>query len=448
LQRRADIAKMTHSTNWPVPVPEAAGRLDTPTRLGRQNSAEAREAPTTMTRPDPEVPWPATEIRPRGGELDAPATQIVRDREDYLGQSVRDIGRRIAEDQVEFFVSGDPASALLQQFERLAPEYIALHDVGTSATLHLLTALAGAAGARVQRLSIRRQGHGVALAVLQFVEVAMADGQPVRIYTTDINADTLTRQQLALVLLARSRLAALMLGELPPHALSTALGPLREAIAAGPWPNREMLLLPLGSSTALAAQAAQLVGGSGVTVRVTPQAARPNSAWSFISGAWNRRHGSGAATALNTDLARALPKPPVPMSQAATEPMPLEPAGDTAPPPRWAEYAKRCGAVKGVVGGCVFDLRSRRALARVGGAALTDALVEQGAMLLQAMGEASRQLSLGSEASDAAFSFGQQHLLLRPVPGHPGTVLHLLVQGPASALVLARMQLERVAVPD
>ena len=41
----------------------------------------------------------------------------------------------------------------------------------------------------MQRLSIRRQGHGVALAVLQFVEMPLADGTPLRVYSTDVNAD-------------------------------------------------------------------------------------------------------------------------------------------------------------------------------------------------------------------------------------------------------------------
>jgi hypothetical protein len=417
---------------------------------------------------EPRVPWPATEIHPpsaqaawpatdilqKPGPLDAPATQIVGDREDYLGQGRRDIGRRIAEDQVELFISGDPAAALLLQFERLAPEYIALHDVGTSATLHLLGALASAAGARVQRLTIRRQGQGVALAVVQFVEVPLADGQPVRIYTTDVNADTQTRQQLALVLLARSRLAVLMLGDLPPHALSTALGPLQKAIGKGPWPNRDMLLLPLGSATALAAQAAQLVGGSGVTVRVTPQAARPNSAWSFISGAWNRLHRPGAhPTALDTELAKAVPQPAVPEPEAPTEPMPLPPpahapeAAPATPRPIWADFAQRCAAVKGVVGCCVFELPTQHVLAHAGGVPSSALLATQGAALLQAMSDAARQLGLDSEPPEAAVSFGQQHLVLRPVPGHPGIVLHLVVQGPATALVLARMQLERVAAP-
>ena len=402
----------------------------------------------TRSSPDDNLPWPpqAPGRRPeRPAELLAPATQIVRDREDYLGQGMKDIGRRIADDQVELFVSADPASALQQQLERLAPEYIALHDIGTSASLRLLGALAGAAGGRVQRLSIRRQGHGVALAVVQFIEIPLAGGELLRIYSTDVNADALSRQQVGQVLLARSRLGVLMVGELPPHALTSALQPLRDAIQRGHWPNRDLLMLPLGSATTLASQGAQLVGNSGVVVRVTPQAARPNDAWSFISGTWNRLRTGGDDTSLNTDIARAVPRPQVPKPEAPTQPMALNSA-PVAPPSPWAEYASRCAAVKGVVGCCVFELGSLRPLAHTGSTP-AERLASQGAVLLDSIGSAAHVLGLGNAAPEAAITVGQQHLLLKPVAGHPGIVVHLVLQASASNLTLARMQLERVYPP-
>ena len=95
------------------------------------------------------------------------------------------------------------AQALQREFSLHTPEFIALHDLGMSS----LAAAAvqpgvGAAGARVQRLSVRRQGHGVALAVLQFVEVPLADNSLVRVYSTDINAEGTARAQIARALLA------------------------------------------------------------------------------------------------------------------------------------------------------------------------------------------------------------------------------------------------------
>lgn len=408
-----------------------------------------------MAKPDQDLPWPPPAYKPSRAELAAPATQIVRDREDYLGQGTRDVGRRIADDQVELFVTGEAAPALQQQLERLAPEYIALHDVGTSATLHLLNALAGAAGARVQRLSIRRQGQGVALAVLQFVEVPLAEGSHVRIYTTDVNADAATRQQLAMVLLARSRLSVLMLGDVPAHALGNLTAPIRDAMTRVNWTNRDMLVLPLGSGASQAAQAGQAVASAGVNVRVTPQASRPNDAWSFISGAWNRQRSPGSGSApLNTDLAHAVPRPAVPMPEAPTEPMPLAPTPAVnhgipvmSQSTRWSDYAHRCAAIKGVVSCCVFDLRSQLPLAHAGGLPSSERLAIQGGLLLDAITNAAHSLGLGNAPAEAAISLGQQHLVLRPVAGHPGIVLHLVLHASANNVTLARMQLDRVVVP-
>ncbi len=411
---------------------------------------------------DDDTPWPDTARIANREELLAPRTQIVQDRDAYLGQGRNDVGRRISEDQVELFVTGDVAMCLQQEFTLHTPEFIALHDVGTSASLRLLTSLSGAAGARVQRLSVRRQGHGVALAVLQFVEVPLADGTPVRVYSTDINADGAARAQMARVLLAFSRLGVLMVGELPPHALSGQLAPLHEALLRGPWPNRDLLMVPLGSSIALAAPGAQLSSQSPVAVHVTPHAAKPKQVWNFIGGAWNRLHGSKGDRALSTDMAQAVPKPRVPATEAVTEPMPLAPP---PPPPRmapplssvtpmpvpgattWQIYVERCALIKGSVSCCVFDTHSLQVLASAGGPPTADRMAHQGATLLNAMNDASRALGLGPARAEASISTSNHHLLLRPVPGHPGVALHLVLQASASNLTLARMQLERVEAP-
>ncbi|MBC7940283.1 MAG: hypothetical protein H7Z19_11055 [Chitinophagaceae bacterium] len=431
---------------------------------------------------------------PPSNDLAAPATQIVADRDAYLGQGRHDVGRRIADDQVELFISGDVAQSLQREFEQHASEFIAVHDLGTSGSLRLLGSLASAAGARVQRLSIRRQGHGIALAVLQFIEVPLADGSVVRVYSTDLNADTQARQQLARVLLAWSRLGVLMVGELPAHTLTAALAPLHEAITRGPWPNRELLMVPLGSGTALAAQATQLTSGSAVQVHVTPRAAKPKQVWNFIGGTWNRLHGQpDGEHSLQTDIERAVPRPAVPQTEAATEPMPLDPldmprrpahaapqtlgsgfalklpGAATFPPPapspaplpparattpmpvpgaaRWQDYAERCAGLKGVLSCCVFDTHSLQPLAHSGGAPSAERLAQQGAMLLAEMNDVVRALGLGTSLPEAAISTGSHHLILRHVPGHPGIALHLVLQASQTNLTLARMQLERVEPP-
>jgi hypothetical protein len=416
--------------------------------------------------------WPDTQRvvqRPsRAGrdEINSPATQIVGDREAYLGQAASDVGRRISVDQVELFVTGDASMSLQQEFQRLGPEFIALHDLGLTASLRLLNSMAGPAGARVQRLSIRRQGQGVALAVIPFVEVTLADGSPVRVYSTDVQAEAPVRAHLALVLLAHSRLGVLMVGDLAAHVLTAQVAPLHEAMMQGNWPNRDLLLVPLGNSIGLAAPSAQLGHHTPVAVHVTPHAAKPKHVWTFIGGAWNRLHGMpGGERALPTELSRAVPKPRVPSPEAYTEPMPLDMPRRTAAPPAatpsrgitpmpvpgasgWEAYAQRCALIKGVQACCVFDMHSMAVMAFAGDSPAPERLARQGAALLASMLDASRALGLGPTQPETHISTAHHHLLLRPVPGHPGVAMHLVLQAHGSNLTLARMQLERISAPN
>ncbi len=413
---------------------------------------------------DPTQPTARVPVR---DDLLAPRTQIVTDRDAYLGQGRHDIGRRISDDQVELFITADVPGSLLREFVQHTPEFVALHDLGTAASLRLLASLAGAAGARVQRLSIRRQGHGVALAVLQFVEMPLADESPVRVYATDINADAQTRAQVARVLLGHSRLGVLLVGELPPHALAGQLGPLHESLMRSSWPNRDLLMVPLGSGNALAGHAAQLSAGSNVSVQVTPQADKPRQAWAYISGVWNRQHASaGNRRTLNTELAQAVAKPAVLTSEAPTEPMDLEPLAarpaqviptlqvQPTPMPKvgsatgWKAYADRCLLIKGAVACCVFDLHTAQPLAAAGGPPSAERLAQHGAVLLAQMSDASRALGLGPSRAEASVSTAGHHLILRPVPGHPGVALHLVISATTGNLTLARMQLERIEPPQ
>lgn len=418
-----------------------------------------------MNRPHVDDFWAPTAHLARGQEeLNAPSTQLVADEAAYLGQGRHDVGRRISDDQVELFVEGDVASALQREFTRHAPEFIACHDVGASASIRLLSSLAGAAGAQVQRLAVRRQGAGAALAVLSFVEVPLADGHPVRVYATDIHAEAAVRAAVARVLLAHSKLAVLLAGEQPAHVLAAQLAPLHDAMSRGAWPNRDLLLVPLGHSPALAAQGAQLAHGSPVAVHVTPHAAKPRHVWTFIGGAWNRLHGGAAGErAVPTEMSRAVPKPAVPSTEATTEPMPLEtlrsgPArtAEPAPPPQpmpvpgstpWQAYVERCALIKGTQAACVFDLHALSVMAAAGGPPSSQRLAQQAAALLGAAQDGARSLGIGPAAPELALSAGNHHLLVRPVPGHPGVALALLLHAAAGNLMLAKMQLERIGAP-
>jgi hypothetical protein len=64
------------------------------------------------------------------------------------------------------------------------------------------------------------------------------------------------------------------------------------------------------------------------------------------------------------------------------------------------------------------------------------------------MNDASRALGLGPARAEASVSTTSHHLLLRPVPGHPGVAVHVVVSATTGNLTLARMQLERIEAPQ
>lgn len=372
--------------------------------------------------------------RPDIDELSAPATQIVRDRDAYLGQS-RDVGRRLTDEQVELFVADDPAAALQRELERLAPSYIALHDVGTSSSLRLLQAMAATTG-KVMRLAVRRQGQGVALATLPFIEIGGSDGSALRVYSTDVDADSHARQQIARVLVSHARLAVLVFGELPPHALAAALQPLLDAAHHDRWPNRQMLMIPLGSPAPVSGFANSF-SATGLHVQVTPRVARPTDAWSFIGSTWNQLDGVAPAPA-----ASAQP----PSAAADDDEEPTQPMGLRRTPGgiNWFDYVQRCASVKGMISCCVFDRIDGKPLAHAGGQPSAERLQSMGEQLLATASGIGIQMGSGADVLEASLSYPTHHVLLRALPRQSGVVLHAVLDAATGNLTLARAQLQRL----
>jgi hypothetical protein len=395
--------------------------------------------------------WQSTRAQGVGGR-----THVLGHTDDeFEDDTPHDIGRPVGAGQWELFIVSAPAEAMQMQFEHMRPEYIAIHDVGTASSRRLVQGLAAAVNAAVQRLVIRRQGYGVSLATIEFVELPIPGKAPLRLYTTEVDADTHSRHELARVILGHSRLGVVMVGDLPPHALAGSLQPLRDGIAAGPWPNRNLLMLPLGSGSALAGQAGQLGMGRGVEVRTTPQVTRPAEAWGFISGSWNKLREDlltsggptlpliGGAPARRAGDAPATPPiAPLPMQPMPEVPKASAPAAPAASP--LAEYVQQCAQIKGVVSCCAFELATHRPIAHAGSQPGAAALAAQGAALYMAMAETGKQLGLGMAQPDAAVSLASHHLLLRPMPGWPGVVLHAVLERSSTNLTLIRLKLQRM----
>jgi hypothetical protein len=60
------------------------------------------------------------------------------------------------------------------------------------------------------------------------------------------------------MLLAFSTLGVILVGDAPGHSISGVFKPLHEDMIAGPWPNRQLLLLPLSTANALVTQGMEL----------------------------------------------------------------------------------------------------------------------------------------------------------------------------------------------
>lgn len=393
--------------------------------------------------------WQATRV-----EAGA-ATQILQTESDYLAAGKEDIGRQTGNAEHELFVSCDPALAMQQQFDHLHPDFIAVHDISTSSSRRLLAGIAAASSRAVQKLLIRRQGYGTVLATLEFVALPTPDGKVLRMYSTDADADSMARQGLAHILLGYSRLGVIMVGDLPSHSIASALKPFQEAMLAGPWPNRELLLLPLSAGSTLAAHGAEMAQGTNVAVRTTPQVTRPADAWGFINGTWGRLRSGGSVERRNPNspgaayrrAPGAAPAAPATTERRAMRPMPSVPtaaARASAPKSLLERYVQQLSELPGMVSCCLFDVNSGLEVTHAGASPGAAELAMHGKALLAGISASSRTLGLGHTLPDAAITLGAHHLLLRAVPGHPGLALHAVLDKTNANLTLARLQVQRM----
>lgn len=383
-------------------------------------------------------------------------TQLARSEEDYLDSGHQDIGRPVGTDQHELFVSCDAGPAMQQQFEHLHPEFIAIHDVATHSSRKLLAGVAAASKGAVQKLLIRRQGYGTTLATIEFVELPTAEGGKLRIYSTEADAETTSRHALARTLLGFSTLGVILVGDVPGHSMTGVFKPLHEDMITGPWPNRNLLLLPLSTANALVTQGMELARGTGVNVRTTPQVARPADAWNFISTTWGRLRQElrgQAPDSASPARVRAEPVRTNPETGArASAPLPLRPmpalptqsSRDAAARDPLSRYVQQLSELTGMVSCCVFEVATGRDLIHAGASPGARDLAEHGADLLAAMLSTSRTLGLGHALPEAAITLGAHHLVLRAVPKHPGLALHAVLDKTHANLTLARLQIMRM----
>jgi hypothetical protein len=115
-----------------------------------------------------------------------------------------------------------------------------------------------------------------------------------------------------------------------------------------------------------------------------------------------------------------------------------------APEDVLGRYIHQLSRLTGMVSCCLFDVATGHALMHAGARPDAIELSEHGASLMAAMLSTSRTLGLGHAMPEAAITLGAHHLLLRPVPRHPGMALHAVLDKTHANLVLARLQIQRM----
>ena len=107
-------------------------------------------------------------------------------------------------------------------------------------------------------------------------------------------------------------------------------------------------------------------------------------------------------------------------------------------------YVQQLSELTGMVSVCVFELATGRDVAHAGASPAAADLGNHGAELIASITSTCRALGLGHAIPDAAITLGAHHLVLRPVPKHPGLALHAVLDKTHANLTLARLQIGRM----
>ena len=107
-------------------------------------------------------------------------------------------------------------------------------------------------------------------------------------------------------------------------------------------------------------------------------------------------------------------------------------------------YVRLLSALNGMASCCVFDVATGNKLAHAGTAPGSTELGRQGQALMGALLASSDALGCGHNLPEAAITLETHHLLLRPIPHHPGLALHAVFDKSTANLTLARLQVLRL----
>jgi len=407
-------------------------------------------APITepVTTPTPLDPWAAntelsTRFLERGDEAQGDA-----------GALSQTIGKAVGDNAWELFVSCAPVDALSLQMDRCPGMFMLLHDLaGAPQSRSFLAEVAHHLGEPMSRLVIRRQGFGTVLATLFYVEVLGTHGLPIRIYSTDVEADAISKGAIQRELLSRSQMSVILLGDGAAQGLNQSLEDVAQTVKSRGGPASLLVFLSTVAFPALSALLAQFTLLTNVPTRQAPKVSRLIEGWSFLSSCWNQLHTSAAPPDQPAHALALFPPLALPATKAPA--VPTTPSASTAassaaddPGGAWQAKADAVARLRPETACCVFNSRTLAVLAQAGPASAdSSTLARQGRMLLAGMQTSSQVLGLGKEVQAGTVILENHLLLLRTLSADSALLMLVIAKGGADLDAAAfQAALERLDV--
>jgi hypothetical protein len=409
------------------------------------------------------------------------ATRLVArdDDEAPTSSDCPDLGRLVAPDQRELFVTCAAVDALALQFTLRPHVFVHVHDVqGGREAMAFLEAMAQSKRASIQALSIRRQGHGDLLASVLYLDVPHEGGaSPIRLYALAQQPEGVDPDDLSRAMLAHAAMTVLVFAGEPAPSLTARVQALVRA-----WRNppscaehqsaplgglaRLVVWLPVGTVGAqVAALGQKIEQWLGTKLRQGPPIRMAADAWPYLSSTWkmvSETHRSASeaarkALAVTTSTmatgAWALPAGLMPASTAPAAPAdlppidfhPVAPASIADERTGIEQYAQDLANLSEQGAALILEANSSRVRTQVIRGADDPASLARLARLLMATMSSAGKAFNASAPSTIEWGCGSFHACLRPVPEAPELICLTVIQpAPSTALAPWRAALARV----
>jgi len=416
-------------------------------------------------------------LRSLFGDLTAPKTPAFEDTMQQQGRegftastilessatSVNSRGQMVDQFVKDIFISGSAALAMREHFAQLAdvdvaPRRITLFDPHHVWAPGIIKALSEASGQPIEQLRLRDRAKLQTLAMIERTYVVRRQDETLKVYHADVRSREHDSASIPLVLMERSHLSVLILGQLPSQTLDNMLETLVVATHDPAWRCPTVLFMLPPSSARVVDKIGAQVWPPALRVQMLSESFGNTSAvWNALLGVWNR--------------AKALPRldKPAPESRHELD-FPFKVADlDDGPATVPAREAHALHAEPQVVGAAATPLDPQRVttallallqLDGLYGCAVADAdtgkLIAQqlrdaqevdlelagaaGARLLDAHRSAAQDMNL-PEVDEVTASTGSCMHVLRTFPGRPDLFMFAVMDKGRTNLGMVRLRM-------